>query len=120
MRLKKKGSVTFYLVFLVIGVIILLIGAFAAPLGILLNSEMFQAGEDILLIANDSIQDINNADVRDSVNDVVDSAYDNTENNIEIIGSMYQYAWVFMLILSVVVLFLFTRSLIEIRGGGIV
>lgn len=119
MKLNKKSSVTLYLVFLVVGIMIILIAAFAAPLGILINTQLFLAGEQILDDSNSSIMSIKDANVRNSILGTVQSAKDNTENNIEVIGSMYQYAWVVFLVLTAIIIFLYTRSLVEVRGGGL-
>lgn len=113
----KKGQVTIYLVFIVITIIIILITAFLAPMGVLFNTEMYKAGEMIMLQANESISEIQNATVRAQIQDVVQGGLNNVENNIEVNNSLFQYSWILVVVLVMLVLFLFTRRLVEVGGG---
>lgn len=114
----KKGQVAIYFSFLIVAIIIILITAVFAPMGVLFNTEMYSAGEDILLRANDSIADINNTETRAAIYSMLDSSFDAAENNIEINNDLFQYSWIFIIILSGVILFLFTRVIVEFRTGG--
>jgi hypothetical protein len=119
-KLKKRGSVTLYLVFLIIAIIIVMISAVAAPMGVLFNTRMYQAGEDIMLQANESINDIDNATVRARLHGVVGNGLSNVENNIEVNNALFQYGWVLLIGLSALVVFLFTRRIVEYGGGGLI
>lgn len=120
MVLKKKSSVVIYFVFLITVLVIIVITAVFAPMGVLINSELYQAGEDIMLEANESINNIDDASVRASVLATVDAGFDAQQNNIEVNANLFQYGWIFVIILSGIVVFLFTRRIVEIQQGGIV
>lgn len=115
---KKRGQVAIYITFMMTAIIILLITAFFAPLGVQLNTEFYAAGEEILLSANESIAGIQNADVRDRVYSQLDEAFAAQENNINVNADIFQYAWIPMLGLTALVVFLFTRRLTEYSQGG--
>lgn len=114
LKKNKKASVSLYLSFIIFAVIIIMIAAIAAPFGVLFTTEMYTAGEDILEMANESIQSISDSDVKDSVQSGLNNAFAAQENNIEVSSDIYQYGWVFIIILSGLVVFLYTRRLTEI------
>lgn len=120
--MSRRGSVTLYVVFIIVAIVIVTIAAVLAPMGVLFNEKMIEAGEGILLDANDSIANINDASVRSSVYDIVSTAVNASEDNIEIQGAIFQYSWVFVVLISMIVVFLSARKLVEYenRGGGFV
>ena len=117
----KKGQVTIYLSGIIIAFIVLVITAVIAPTGALFTSEAYVAGEKILEKANDSIQNIQNDTIRDSVMGVVGEAREATEMNIEVTTDIFRYSWVIILVLVGIVLFLYSRQIVEYgRSGGII
>ena len=117
----KKANVTLYIVFIIFAILIVVIAGVFAPMGVLFNSEMYQAGEDILRRANDSIQGIGDSTVRARVTATLDSAFIASENNIDVNAGIFQYSWIFIIVLTALVIFIYTRSLSERRiGGGLV
>lgn len=118
----KKGQVVLYFVFIIASFIIVLISAFFAPLGVRFNTAMYQAGEKIILQANDSISDIQNDTARQQIQTILAGGLSATENNISVNNALYQYGWIFILIIVTLILFLYSRALVEVggRGGGLV
>lgn len=116
----KKGQVTIFIVFMIISVFIILISAFFAPMGVRFNTEMYKAGEQIYLQTNQSISEIQNDSAREAIQGIISGGLANVENNIEVNNALFQYGWVFVLILAALVLFLWTRRLVEFGGGGLV
>jgi len=117
LRKGKKGNVTLYIVFFIVSILIITITAVLAPFGVLFNTEMYRAGEGILVQANGSISAIGDDDVRASIQGAINSAFAAQENNITVNANIYQYAWVPTLILSMLIIFMFSRQLVESRGG---
>lgn len=117
---KKKGAVTLYLVFIISSLFILLIAAFAAPFGARFSSEVYAIGDDLIRDANESISAIQDDDVRENIQDSFSNALGTTENNISITTGMYQYSWLLFIGLTALIVFLFTRALVETRSGGII
>lgn len=115
----KKGSIAIYMAFIITAVIIVVITAVFAPMGVLFNTKMYAAGEDIMLRANQSIEEINDATVKAAVRSNINNAFAAQENNIAINANLFQYSWVFIIGLSALVVFLYTRRLAEIQGGGL-
>lgn len=119
----RKGQVTIYLAFIISAVMIIMITAVFAPMGVLFGTEMFTAGEGILIRANDSIQNIQDATIRQQIEDANNAAISAGQQNIEVSTDLFQYAWVFLIVLTGLVAFLFTRQITEFQlrsGGGFV
>lgn len=119
MKLKKKAVISIYISFFFIMILIVLLAAVVAPIGVLFNSKMYLAGEQIMLIANDSIANISNTEVRDDILDIVDQGFKAQETNIEVNAQIYQYGWVIVVILVFLIIFLFTRRTVEVTQGGL-
>ena len=117
---KKKAQITIYFVFFIAATMIILIGAFVAPMGVRFSTEMYMAGEQLLADSNVSIQNIADTTVRDQITGVISSAMNAQTNNITVSSNLYQYSWVFVLILVGLVSFLYTRRLVEYGGGGLI
>jgi len=115
-----RGVVAYYLTFFIMAVIIITIAAVLAPMGVLFNTKMYAAGEGILLMANDSIADINDATVREAIYNVTNAAFSASKMNIEVNADIFQYSWVLIICLVGLVIFLFTRRTVEFAGGGFV
>lgn len=118
----KKASVTIYIAFMITAIIIVLIAAILAPMGVLFTAEAYAAGEAIMLDANASVGQIQNDTIRESIQAGMSGALDAAEMNIEVNSDIFQYSWVFVVALAAIVTFLYTRSLVEFQrpGGGFV
>ena len=114
----KKGQVTLYIFMIIIAFVIITIAAVLAPMGVLFNTEMLSAGQDILYMANDSISDIQNTEIRDTIQDSIGSATESATYNIEVNNAFFKYSWVLIIGLTALVIFLFSRMRVETGGGG--
>ena len=115
----KRGVVGYYITFFIVAIIVVTIAAVLAPMGVLFNTKMYAAGEDILLLANESIADINDATVRASIYNVTNTAFSASQTNIEVNADIFQYGWVLIIVLVGLVIFLFSRRTVEYSGGFI-
>lgn len=116
----KKAAITLYIAFFVAAVLVIVIAAVLAPMGVLFNSEMYKAGEDILAEANASIQNISDPVVKAQVQASINSAQASAQDNIEVNADIFQYSWIFILVLAAVMVFLATRTITEYQQGGFV
>lgn len=97
--------------------VVLLAGIFA-PMGVQINSIIYESAEDIMLDANTTIQNISNDDVREQLEDMFSSSLAAQQNNIEVNNAIFKYGWILAILLTGLVLFLITRQLVEFRQGG--
>ena len=120
LRKNKKGVLAIYIYFMMIAGLIVLVSAVLAPMGVLFNSQMYAAGEDILIQANESIESIQDTEIKEKVNDIVATAHDDALQNIEINASIFQYGWVFVIAITAIIFFILARQLVEYGGGNLV
>lgn len=113
----KKAQITIYLIYFAVAVIIIVLASVLAPLGVLFNTEMYAAGEGIMQRANESISNINDAGVKSSIYNLTEEGFKSIETNIEVNTDIFQYGWIAVVVLTGLVLFLFTRRLVEYGGG---
>lgn len=115
----KKANISLYMAFIIVAVLIVIIAAVFAPMGVMFNTKMYLAGEDILGYTQDDINSIQDDEIRASVNGSILAAKDAAENNITVNANIFQYSWVFIVLLSALVVFIYTRRLTEINRGFI-
>lgn len=113
----KKAQTTMYLAFLIAASLIIIITAVFSPLGTLLATEFYAAGEDILADANASINNITDATVKAEIQSMIGEARAAETNNIEVTTALYKYSWIFVVALAGIIVFLFTRRSIEYSQG---
>jgi len=118
--MNKRGQAVLYIYFFIAAIIIVVIAAVLAPMGVLFNSEMYEAGEDIMLKSQDSIADIDNVAVREQINASIQAGLDAGVNNIEVNAAIFQYSWVIVILLTGLIVFMQSRKLIEVGAGGFI
>ena len=101
----KKAQVSIYVVFIFTAIIIIVITAVLAPMGVLFNAEMYVAGEDLMLKGNETIAQIQDTDVRNAILGSINKAFLAQQNNIEINADLFRYSWIFILGLTALVVF---------------
>lgn len=116
-KLSKKGNVTLYFVAIVVMILVILMTAFFAPMGALFSEQMYLAGEDVIDMALDDINSISDSGVRDAVNQSFVSAADSTTTNIAVSTALFQYAWLFLLAIVGIVVFLAARAIVEVNSS---
>ena len=118
-RKGKKGQVSMFIAFFFMALIIIIIAALIVPIGLKMNTQMWLGGEKIMNLTQGDIAKIQTPIIKTAVSNVMDSAISNEQNNISIIGAIYQYAWAIVLVLGGLVMFLYTRRIVDYGGGMI-
>jgi len=113
----RKGQVTTYVVFSVFAILILLVMAVMFPLGVRINTEVYAAGETIMLSSNDSLSKISNVTIRDSIKDSINGALENTENNIAVNAGFFKYSGLLMIGIIAFVMFMLVRQRKQVQQG---
>ena len=115
----KKGNMVLMWVFMITSILVICICALFAPMGVIFLTQSYAAGEDSLLQAKEMAGELNNTDVRDAIIGYMDGATAHTQDNVNIGTSMFKYGWIFILVISVMILVLYGRQLVEYQRGGI-
>ena len=122
MKKNKKSQVTLYIFFFVFAIVIITITAVLAPMAVRFNTEMYKAGEFLILQSNQSISEINNATIRNTLQTSFGDALGATTTNIETNNALFKYGWIILLVITAIFLMLAARSIIETgrsQGGFI-
>lgn len=114
----KRGQLAFLFVFFLLAIVIIIISAVMAPVAIEFNSKMYLAGESIIENAGTDIGNISNSAVRAELQSSLSNAQAATQYNIDINAGLFQYSWVLVVGLTLLVIFLATRRLVEVGGTG--
>ncbi len=117
----KKGNLTLAFVFLASSVILIILAGLFSPMLVSFSTIIIESGEGILIDSQPSIDNIQNEEIRNQLNTSLNTAIQSSADNVSILASFYAYAWIIILIVSAIIVFLFARMLVETGGrGGIV
>lgn len=113
----RHGTITLFLVFLITAIILVLISAVFAPMGILFTQKMYIAGEGIINRSADDLASISDLSMREAINGSISSAKAATLSNIEVNSALFKYGGIVVLGITALILFLYSRRLVEINSG---
>jgi len=111
--LGEKGSISYFIVFVFLAFILLVLFVFITPVLIKFNTELYAAGEDILLDANSTASSLSNAQVRGQLQDSLTAASGSIPTQIDVLSNFFQYAWILIIVIIVLALYMFTRETVE-------
>jgi len=119
-KIYKKGQIALYISFIILAIILVLLGAVFGPMGALFTVEMFAAGEEILIMANETANNISDPNIRAALTGTLTAATEATQMNVDVNAGLFQYSWILIIALAGLVIFLNTRRLVEFGGGGFI
>lgn len=111
--MNKKGTLTIYIYFFLISVMLIFTASVIIPFGINFNTAMFSAGETILTSAEETAEEIDDTEVRESITTAITDAKESTTENVSVLSNMYQYSWAWIIILLGIILFIMARQTVE-------
>lgn len=119
-RLNKKANITIYIVFVLTAIITIIMGAVIVPMGTVFSVKAYEAGEKIMIIGNESTTSISDTAVREKIQANIGAGLDNSDYNVEITTNLFKYSWIIVLGLTALIMFLFTRKMVEYGAGGFI
>lgn len=111
--MNERGVITYAIVFIFLAFILLTVFVFITPVLIEFNAEMYAAGEEILLDANATANEFQNQDIKAQFQDALGSAQQSIPTQVSILAAFFQYAWIIILIVVLMVLYMLTRETVE-------
>jgi len=112
-RFNQKGVAAYFYLFFFFSLMLLFLFAVAIPFMQTFNIEAYSMGEEILQQSQGAIDDIDNTEVRESIQGMVDNQLDSTETQIDILGTFFQYGWLIIILIVLLIIFMATRETVE-------
>lgn len=116
--LNEKGSFAYFVVFAVLMVFGILFFSVYLPFGQLFLTETYSASEDLIARGEIEANQISDANVKTALLNTFATEKAATPDMIDVLSVFYQYGWLLIPFIVVMVLFLASRRQVE-SGGGI-
>ena len=110
-----SGSLSFFVAFVLVATVLLFFFAVATPFLMTINTAFYEAGEDILNSGEDILPNIGNVSIRNNLQDSFTAAQDSTTENVNTLSFFYQYGWVFILVITIMAIFIMARKTVETK-----
>ena len=117
LKKNKKGVIVIWILFIVLTLSLILATAIFAPVGNKVSIVAYQQGEEIMLSSNDTINKIQNTEVREAIRASNNEAQNSQEFNAGLTSDMYLYSGFIIIALAGLFIFIQTRRVIEVGGG---
>lgn len=111
-----KGSFSYFLVFVVLATMLVFLFAIGIPLLTLINTELYEAGEPMLDTAYSNAQLVQDADVKNAMLSNIDAQRNSIPDQIDVLSVFFQYGWLIIVVIIVLILFIASRRSIESGG----
>jgi len=109
----KRGSLSYFFIFVALSVILIFLFALWIPMNELFLSEVYNASDKILTDANASIQDISNPEIKANLMHLYGEQRQQIPDSIDVLSTFFQYSWIIIPLILVIVLFLASRQQVE-------
>jgi predicted PurR-regulated permease PerM len=113
--MNQKGSTSFFLIFVYLSVLTLVLFALVIPFMQQMNTELFEAGSRILDDANKTAAEITNPQLKAQLQESYDAQVQGMGTQIDILGTFYNYGWIIIILIVVLVLFMISRQTVELE-----
>jgi len=113
----ERGSFSYFMVFVLLAVMLVFLFAIGIPLLMAVNSEFYAAGEPLLDRATASANEVENAEVQAAMLSNIEAQRQSIPDQMEVLGVFFQYGWLIIIVVIVMILFMASRKTIE--SGGI-
>ncbi len=114
----EKGNVVYFIGFLVFAVLITFVFVIVSPALQNFNTNMYAVSESIINMNKSDAEKIQETSIKQDIQETYDGQLESMQLNIEVLGSLYKYAWLIILLLFALVLYLFTRQNVELGAAG--
>jgi len=115
----ERGTLTYFIVFIFLVVILLVLFAFGIPLAIRANTEFYTVGEQLINESSATISSIQNQTIKQEIQNALNSAQQSTAEQIDILAWFFQYSWIWILLVITLVIFVIARRSVEYGTGGV-
>jgi len=111
--MNNKGQVAYFFVFVFVAIGLLFLFAVATPFLQTFNIEAYKVGETIINDAQGDIDEIQNTEVRESIDGLLTAQQESMEGQTDVLGVFFQYGWIIIIVVLVLLIFMATRQTVE-------
>jgi len=116
-KLNEKGSFSYFFVFVVSAIILLFFFALMTPLLMTWNTSIYEASEGLFEDSLTTANDINDSTVKAAFINSTNAASSSITDQTDILSVFFQYAWIIVVFISALIIFLFARQ--QVESGGV-
>jgi len=109
----KHGSLSLSVGFTYLFFILLIVFAISIPISLAMIVGLFEGSEMILQQTLDTADNIQDASIKQAIQNNVQNAKDATADNVEILSFLAQYAWLFIGIIITFIFYIIARERVE-------
>lgn len=117
-QMNKKANLTLAFVFIASSVVLIILAGLFTPMLVQFSTFTLTMGDNLIVDTKPTLENINNTAIRNQINASLQGAEQASADNISILAGFYQYAWVILIIVTGLIIFLLTRVLVETGGRG--
>lgn len=119
--IKNENAVLgFFLAFIFSATMLVFLFSFAIPFLTSFTVDLYVAGDSIIANAEEEIDNIQNATIKNQIQSNLQDMQAATQENINYMSFFYQYGWVFVILIITFTFFMLARSIVETKGYGVV
>jgi len=115
--MNQTGNLSFVVTFFIIAVGLTFLFIVIVPALQTYNTEMFRASEPIRTLAANQAALIEDPTTKAEFEEISTNQANVASTAQDILGTLFQWSWVIILFVSAIIIFLFSRSLVERQTG---
>lgn len=114
---EERGSFAYFVAFIFLAVTLLFLFAVGIPLVININTEFYAAGETIIGMTDETINEIQDVNARTQFQDTSNAMQNSIADQIDVLSIFFQYGWLIIIVVIVLILFMASRQ--QVEGSGL-
>lgn len=111
--LNEKGSFSFYIYFFLIVILLLIVFGLTIPITTQFQTKLYESSEKILNKSIATANEIEDYNVRTGMLASLNAAKSSIPEQVDILTTFYQYSWLIVIVIVMVVWFLLARRSVE-------
>jgi len=112
----ERGSFAYFIAFVFLALTLVFLFGVGIPLLVNINTEFYNAGEDIIEMTEDNINNIQDANARATFTNASSAMQTSIEDQVDILSTFFQFGWLIIVVIIVLILFMASRQQVETGG----
>jgi predicted PurR-regulated permease PerM len=114
------SAIALFLAFVSVGIVMTVLFVFLGPMNVYFSSNLYVASDNMINSSlNPILANINNATIRNTINQTANDAQTAGSDIITIWSFLYKYGWILVVVIVVFTLFMLGLKTVELNKSGI-